>query len=46
MPIMLLLKAIFAAWSILFHEWETRLKVTDRGYPKNYVPLVRKELPK
>lgn len=41
-PIMLLLKIGFAACSVLFHRLETSTKFVARGYPKNYVAVVRK----
>lgn len=41
-PLMILLKAQMIALSVLFHWLETRMKYTDRGYPKNYVAVVAK----
>ena len=41
-PIMAVLKIGFAACSILFHRLETRIKFEARGYPKNYVVILRK----
>jgi SAM-dependent methyltransferase len=41
-PITALLKVTFAACSIVFHRLETRVKFKARGYPKNYVVIVRK----
>lgn len=41
-PIMLLLKVVFAAFSVLFHKLEIHTKFEARGYPKNYVAIVRK----
>lgn len=41
-PVMLWLKASCAGWSMLFHRLESRVKFTRRGYPKNYVAIVRK----
>lgn len=39
-PVMAVLRVVFAACSILFHRLETRVKFTARGYPKNYVAIV------
>lgn len=44
-PLMLLLKAAFAAGSIVFHRLETHIKYQARGYPKNYVAIVSKPVP-
>jgi hypothetical protein len=41
-PIMVLLKMECAAWSIIFHRLETRIKFQTRGYPKNYVVIASK----
>jgi SAM-dependent methyltransferase len=41
-PIMLFLKVVFAACSVLFHKLEIHTKFEARGYPKNYVAIVRK----
>lgn len=41
-PFMLLLKIMFAFFSIVFHLLETRIKFTASGYPKNYVVIVSK----
>lgn len=41
-PVMAVLRIVFAACSILFHRLETRVKFTARGYPKNYVAVVTK----
>lgn len=41
-PVMFLLKAIFAVASVFFHVLETYSKYVEKGYPKNYVALVRK----
>jgi len=43
-PIMSLLKIAFAVCAIFFHNLETRAKFISRGYPKNYVAIVTKEL--
>lgn len=43
-PAMLLLKVIFSGCSILFHRLELKEKYTLKGYPKNYVAIVRKPL--
>ncbi len=41
-PVMAVLKAVFAASSVLFHWLETRVKWSARGYPKNYVVIAIK----
>ncbi len=41
-PTMLSLKIGFAIGSVLFHRLEKRIKFESRGYPKNYVAILRK----
>lgn len=41
-PIMIVLKIAFAGISVVFHGLETRLKYRGKGYPKNYIAIVRK----
>lgn len=41
-PLMAILKTVFAASSVLFHWLETRVKWTAGGYPKNYVVIAAK----
>lgn len=41
-PVMAVLKAGFAACSILFHRLEIRIKFEARGYPKNYLAILNK----
>lgn len=41
-PLMVLLKAAFAACSILFQRLDVRFKFTQRGHPKNYLAIVGK----
>jgi SAM-dependent methyltransferase len=41
-PVMIMLKAGFAAGSVFFHKLEAHIKFTERGYPKNYIALVSK----
>jgi len=43
-PLMLILKIMFAASSILFHKLEMHIKYDASGYPKNYVATVTKPL--
>lgn len=45
LPLMAVLKGIFAASSILFHRLETHVKWTSSGYPKNYVVISVKSDP-
>jgi SAM-dependent methyltransferase len=44
-PIMMLLKIGFAGCSLLFHGLEGRVKYQAKGYPTNYVAIVRKMPP-
>lgn len=44
-PIMMLLKITSAIGSILCHKLETRVKYKRKGYPKNYVAILRKTRP-
>jgi SAM-dependent methyltransferase len=41
-PFMFLLRLQMAALGLVFHWLEMRRKVTDRGYPKNYVAILSK----
>ena len=41
-PLMGLLKLGCGVLSVLFHRLELRTKFTGRGYPKNYIAIVRK----
>ncbi len=41
-PVMLLLKIVFAGCSILFHKLEMHTKYKQRGFPKNYIAIIRK----
>jgi len=41
-PLMLFSKIICAVGSIFFHRLEMRLKFTKRGYPKNYIAILKK----
>jgi SAM-dependent methyltransferase len=41
-PFLLLLRGQMAALGLIFHWLEMRRKVTDRGYPKNYVAILSK----
>jgi SAM-dependent methyltransferase len=41
-PVMALLKMWAAAWAVVFHRLETRIKFQTRGYPKNYVVIASK----
>jgi SAM-dependent methyltransferase len=41
-PFMFMLRLQMAALSLMFHWLEMRRKVTDRGYPKNYVAILSK----
>lgn len=43
-PLMVGCKAAFGALSVLFHALDERHRFTDRGFPKNYVVIVRKPL--
>lgn len=42
LPILVLLKIVFAACSLLFHGLETHKKFKAAGYPKNYIAIVSK----
>ena len=41
-PIMVFLKLGFGIGSVFFHRLETQMKFTKKGYPLNYVAIVRK----
>jgi hypothetical protein len=41
-PFMFLLRLQMAALGLVFHWLEMRKKVTDRGYPKNYLAILSK----
>lgn len=41
-PLVMILKLVYCASSILFHRLETRAKFKKHGYPKNYVAIVTK----
>lgn len=41
-PVMIILKLFFRTSSYLFHRLEKRSKYTQKGYPKNYVAILRK----
>lgn len=42
--LMMPLKFVFGLLSILFHKLEIRFKYTHRGYPKNYIAILRKPI--
>jgi SAM-dependent methyltransferase len=44
MPVMMVLKPVFAANSLMFHAMEMQTKFTAGGYPKNYVVIVVKSM--
>ena len=42
-PILLFTKIFSGLFSIFFHQLEVKIKYTKKGYPKNYVAIIRKK---